>query len=415
MGCGNIVTNTIVPSNIIEPDKNLKKSQLIENNEQFQIIKKLGEGTNGQVFLIKSKKTQNEYALKAIITKNLPKPLIKKIKEEVNNLKKLDHPNIISFKCAFESNEKTELLNIITEYADNGDLEIKLNENHKKNIYFNENQLLDWLIQSCLAINYLHNNSIIHRDIKPSNIFLMKNNTIKLGDFGVSKNISSLRRTKTVIGTPLYLAPELIQNQEYSFEVDIWSLGVTFCHMMTLEFPFEGRKTEKLYENILQKNMNKKILNKENNNYNENILKNYSKDFINLIDELMSINPKDRPTAKQILEKNIINERMKSFLKENNFDLSLAESSIQNYENKEKDEIVKDNFEIDSNKNNKMPIIIQEMKKDEEKKNGIKEEENPNLVQTMEEKINKNKKTNYDFLRQMTFLHQLHRANTQQV
>ena len=84
MGCGNIITNTIVPSNILEPDANLKKSQLIEKNEHFQVIKKLGEGTNGQVFLIKSKKTQNEY-----VTKNLEKQLIRKIKQEVYNLKKL--------------------------------------------------------------------------------------------------------------------------------------------------------------------------------------------------------------------------------------------------------------------------------------------------------------------------------------
>lgn len=373
MGCGNIVTNTIIPSNIIEPEKNLKKSQLIENNEHFQIIKKLGEGTNGQVFLIKSKKTQKEYALKAIVTRNLERFLIRKIKEEVYNLKKLDHPNIISFKCAFESNEKTELLNIITEYADNGDLEIKLNENHKRKIYFDENQLLDWLIQSCLAINYLHDNSIIHRDIKPSNIFLMKNNIIKLGDFGVSKNISNFKRTKTMIGTPLYIAPELINNQEYSFEIDIWSLGVTFCHMMTLEFPFEGRKTEKLYENILKMNKNKNILNKEKNNYNENILKNYSKEFRNLIDELMSEDPKKRPTAKQILEKNFIMERIKLYLKENNFDLSSAENFIQIYERKEKEDIIKDNFEMDSKKHNKIPIIIEEIEKEDKLKNQEKD------------------------------------------
>ena len=397
----------------------LTNLEIIENNEQFQTIKKLGEGTNGQVFLIKSKKTQKEYALKAIKTKNLKKPLIKKIKDEVYNLKKLDHPNIISFKCAFESNEKTELLNIITEFADNGDLEIKINENHKKKIYFDENQLLDWLIQSCLALNYLHGNNIMHRNIKPSNIFLMKNNTIKLGDFGVSKNMSNFIRTKTIIGTPLYIAPELIENKEYSFEVDIWSLGVTFCHLMTLEFPFEGRNTEKLNENILKKNKNKKILNKEKNNYNENILKNYSKEFIYLIEELMSINPKERPTAKQILEKNIISERMKSYLKENNFDLSLAENYIQNYEKKEKEEIEKDNFEMDNKENNRTPIIIEEMEKFEKPKDGKKDdkkEDEKNRVQTMNEKINKNEKTNYDFLRQMTFLHKsLFRANTQKV
>ena len=316
--CDNIVTDTIVAP-----------------NEIFQNIKEIGEGNNANVFLIQSKKTQKEYALKVIKIKNLKESILDIIKREVYNLKKLNHPNIISFKCAFESNIKTPLLNIITEYADNGDLEQKLKINHKEEKYFEENELLDWFIQICLALKYIHGMKIIHRDIKPSNIFLMKNNTIKIGDFGLSKNISIFGKTRTIIGTPLYMAPEITDKKFHSFEADIWSLGVTFCHLMSLEFPFEGRDPEDIYKNISQKKLNRKILNKEQTYYKQEILDKYSKEFLDLIDELMSLDPEKRPSAEQILEKKIISERMNLCLKENNFDYTKAENSIQNYEKKQ--------------------------------------------------------------------------------
>ena len=267
--CGQVITDTITPdTDLIKPVKTIKRKESnIQSDDTFQKIKKLGRGNFGDVFLIKSKRTQKEYALKAIITKNCNNDKLDNIMKELNNLKILDHPNIISFKCAFFSDIKIPLLNIITEYANNGDLEKKLKEYIKTKKYFEEKELLDWLIQCCLALYDIHEKDIIHRDIKPSNIFLMENNTIKIGDFGVSKNISDFHSTKTMIGTPLYLAPEIIEKKErYSFEADIWSLGVTFCHLMSLEFPFEGGKTENLYKNILKGIKNEKILNKEKNN-----------------------------------------------------------------------------------------------------------------------------------------------------
>jgi NIMA (never in mitosis gene a)-related kinase len=117
----------------------------------------------------------------------------------------------------------------------------------------------------------------VHRDIKPSNIFLMENNTIKLGDFGLSKIISPLHRTKTLAGTPLYSAPELLKEieeikkakkkkdielKEYSYEVDIWSLGVTFCHIMSLEIPFNS--VDDVINNVKKENIIRETLRNSN-------------------------------------------------------------------------------------------------------------------------------------------------------
>ena len=387
MGCTrSVLTDTIVPKKVILPEFN--SSDEIMENENFQKIRSIGKGNYAEIFLIRSKKTGREYALKAIIIDNMNIKMVSNIMREVDNLKILDHPNIISFKCAFTSNIKTELLNIMTEYADNGDLNRKLEENRKEKKYFEENQLLDWLIQISLALKYIHNQNIIHRDIKPSNIFLMKNNTIKLGDFGISKNIEIFKRTKTIIGTPLYLAPEIILNKGYSSEADIYSLGTTFCHLMTLELPFEDNNIEDVFKNILERKKNKKILNKEKNNYIQNILDNYSKEFWDLIDELMSPDPRKRPTAAQILEKDIIKKRMNLYLKENNFNAQEVEDSIQNYKKNE----IKEDFEEE--KNNDLQVIITG-----------NDNNNEDLNKTQDVTPLKNNKVKYDFQRQMSFIH----------
>lgn len=142
MGCTrSVLTDTIVPKKVILPEFN--SSDEIMENENFQKIRSIGKGNYAEIFLIRSKKTGREYALKAIIIDNMNIKMVSNIMREVDNLKILDHPNIISFKCAFTSNIKTELLNIMTEYADNGDLNRKLEENRKEKKYFEENQLLD--------------------------------------------------------------------------------------------------------------------------------------------------------------------------------------------------------------------------------------------------------------------------------
>ena len=374
------------------PDNTIIKPKLQDNI--FIKLRELGKGGFGKVFLIQSKKTEKEYALKEItIEKQKSKDLIS-IKREINNLRILDHPNIISIKVAFLSNNEEKVC-IITDYAEGGDLEKEFEKHQNNKNYFEEKILLNWIFQVCLALQYSHDEkNIIHRDIKPLNIFLMKNGTVKVGDLGLSKQLSkySLYFTKTKLGTRRYLAPEIInldkteREEGYSFKADIWSLGVTFCQLMSLEIPFEIDVNK--YENIIKKIKNPKILNNDKSNYNDDIINHYSKEFLELIDWMLTINPIQRPTARQILQKDIIRKRMNSFLQENKFNSDEAINEINNYIEKEKEK-VKD-FE---NKEDDLDIIIEDIGLED-----ICNEKSMKAISAQEDKIK------YDFFRQMSLI-----------
>ena len=151
-------------------------------------------------------------------------------------MKALDHPNIIRFKDAYTS--KRGKLCIVMDYADGGDLQSKIKD--QKGALFSENQILDWFVQICLAIKHVHDKRILHRDLKSQNIFMMRSCRIKLGDFGIARVLSSTKdNAKTMVGTPYYLSPEIIENKPYSFKSDIWALGVLLYEMCTLRPPFD--------------------------------------------------------------------------------------------------------------------------------------------------------------------------------
>ena len=401
MGCSHLPVTLSIPTSslLIKPNK------LVEDisSQHFKAKKLLGNGSFGKVYLINSKETNREYALKTIKINN-DNELEKTIKE-ANILRELDHPNIISFKGAFKS-DKNKKLYIVTEYAEGGDLGQFLSHSHEKNIYFEEKQLLNWLIQCCFALFYLHDAEILHRDIKPSNIFLMKDNTIKLGDFGIAKDIHIFHSTKTFgVGTPFYMAPEIIEMKRYDLKIDIWSLGVTFCHLMTLNFPFDlNKKIENKYNNIINGIKSKKITD-SNGNYKEEIKQKYSKEFLDLIDEMMSLNPQKRPNIQDILNKDIIIKRMDSFLKENKFNPDQASKIIKEYEEKKEKENKELNGKIDDNLKNTINID-----------DSLDENESfdNNNVLTQENTPVKKDTLRYNFQRQLSLIHKekLHRRAT---
>ena len=318
----------------MEPELNNDNPK--SSNQTYQKIKLIGKGSYGEVFLIKSLQTEKEYALKeTVITKDKEIFLYFSM-NEINILSKLDNPYIISLKCAFKTqiDEQTEKLDIIMEYVDNGDLNQLITKYKDDEEIFPEARLLNWLFQLCLALLCLKENEIIHRDIKPSNIFLMQDDTIKLGDFGISKKVTISNETKIYVGTPIYTSPEIIQKKIYSYKADIWSLGVTFIQLISLRFPFVADDNENINDYILNKRFNEKILNKDKTDFNEKIKKNYSKEFLDLINQMVSINPDDRPSAKEILNINIIKQRMKNYLLENNFDEKEIVNTINDLDKK---------------------------------------------------------------------------------
>ena len=260
--------------------------------ETYKTIRLLGEGSYGKALLVRSNnENKNYYVMKTISLTNMNEEKKKKTFEEVKILRKLNHPNIIKFHEVFVVKEPSQTLNIIAEYADGGDLSEKIKNQKKKKGYFKESQILDWFIQICLALHHMHKKHILHRDIKSQNIFLTKNDIIKLGDFGISKSLNyTLEKARTVIGTPYYVSPEIIQNIPYSYKSDIWSLGVLLYEMVSLKVPFDGPNLPILILKI-QKGEYEKL---------KNI---WSEDLRNLIYSMLQTNPNNRPNLEDILSK----------------------------------------------------------------------------------------------------------------
>ena len=119
--------------------------------------------------------------------------------------------------------------------------------------YFTEDQVLNYFTQMCLALKHCHDRKILHRDLKSQNIFLTKKNIVKLGDFGIARVLSNTRsKAKTVVGTPYYLSPEIIESMPYSFKSDVWSLGVLLYEMCALVPPFRADDMQGLYKKVIK-------------------------------------------------------------------------------------------------------------------------------------------------------------------
>jgi NIMA (never in mitosis gene a)-related kinase len=147
---------------------------------KYKIIKLLGEGAFGKAYLAKSDNEDEQYVIKQVIMEEMTDQEKRDTFNEAIILKKLDHPNIIKFKEVFRQKRPKDALNIVTEFADGGDLGQKIEEQKKKP--FPESQILDYITQICLALQHIHKKHIIHRDLKSNNVFLMKSGIVKVGD-----------------------------------------------------------------------------------------------------------------------------------------------------------------------------------------------------------------------------------------
>ena len=257
---------------------------------RYKIVKLLGEGSFGKAYLCENLADNSQCVIKQIPLNDLDEEEKKDTFNEVLILKKVNHSNIIKFIDVFKSSRPVNTLNIVTEYADDGDLNQKIEKLRQKKSPFTEKEILNYLTQICLALNHIHKKKIIHRDLKSGNIFLTKSGLVKLGDFGISKGFKNTwEKARTKVGTPYYLSPEIINSKPYDSKSDIWALGVLIYEMMTFKMPFNAINLPALSLKILRG------IYQPPPSY-------YSKDLINLVKLCLNLEPKRRPSAETILK-----------------------------------------------------------------------------------------------------------------
>uniref|UniRef100_A0AAY4DGV6 non-specific serine/threonine protein kinase n=1 Tax=Denticeps clupeoides TaxID=299321 RepID=A0AAY4DGV6_9TELE len=265
--------------------------------EKYEKVKKIGEGSFGKAVLVKSREDGRQYVIKEIGISRMSSKERQESRKEVAVLANMSHPNIVQYK---ESFEESGCLYIVMDYCEGGDLFKKINS--QKGVLFQEEQILDWFVQICLALKHVHDRKILHRDIKSQNIFLTKDGTVQLGDFGIARVLNStVELARTCIGTPYYLSPEICENKPYNNKSDIWALGCVLYEMCTLRHAFEAGNMKNLVLKIIRGSY-------------PPVSVHYSQDLRSLLAQLFRRNPRERPSINSVLDKLFLSRRIHKYL-----------------------------------------------------------------------------------------------------
>lgn len=209
-----------------DPPKASDTSEL----KDYQLGDCLGRGAFGSVYKALNWGTGETVAIKQIKLADLPKSELRVIMLEVDLLKNLDHPNIVKYH-GFKKTPET--LNIVLEYCENGSLH-SISKNFGR---FPENLVALYMSQVLHGLLYLHDQGVIHRDIKGANILTTKQGLVKLADFGVASRTAGLNES-SVVGTPYWMAPEVIELTGATTASDIWSVGCTVIELLDGRPPY---------------------------------------------------------------------------------------------------------------------------------------------------------------------------------
>jgi non-specific serine/threonine protein kinase/NIMA (never in mitosis gene a)-related kinase len=267
--------------------------------EIYEVVKSIGSGSFGQVYQVRSKYDGLSYVVKKIKTRDMSDKDRENTEQEVRLLQKMRHANIVAYKDSYIDRE--QFLCIVMVYCEGGDIYSKIQA--AKGRRFSETQVMDWFAQILLALLYLHEKRILHRDLKTQNIFL-KNERVKLGDFGIAKVLDGTKDfANTCIGTPYYMSPELFKNKPYSYKSDVWALGCVVYEMCNLRHAFDAQSLNGLAMKILKGNY-------------PPISPTYSKVLRDLIGSMLNVNPSQRPSLLDILKVPIVKKHVVSYLRE---------------------------------------------------------------------------------------------------
>ncbi|KAL4438072.1 hypothetical protein ABPG74_016851 [Tetrahymena malaccensis] len=262
----------------------------------FDVIRKLGEGAYSSVFKVRRISNGQDYAMKNIKMGSLSAKEQENAINEVRFLASLSSQEIIGYKEAFYD-EKTGLLHIIMEYCAGGDLLNKIRNLKKKNQYLDEKVVWLYIIQMIKGLKCLHDLNILHRDFKCANIMLTRDHkNLKLGDLNVSK-VAKKGMLYTQTGTPYYASPEVWRDKPYNSKSDVWSLGCVIYELVSLNPPFKAQDMEGLFKKV------------QKGQYDP-IPSWYSQDLTDFLSLCLQVNPKMRLTTSELLETPYIQRRL---------------------------------------------------------------------------------------------------------
>ena len=254
------------------------------NSINYKIIKDLCKvkkiGMN--IYQVLNEKDNKYYVIKEISIKDEKKEIINDIQKEADILSKFKSDRIVKY---YGSSKDKNNFYILMEYCEGNDLRYFIDEQKKNhpNQLLEEHIIYNIIKQLSAGIKEIHDNKIVHRDLKPENIFMNKNMEIKIGGFGVSKELNSYKKYYSTInksGTFNYTAPEIIKYGKYNEKADIWALGCIIYEIFTLRIYFEDKFSEDI------QNINSDC---------------YNTKWQSLIDSLLQIDDQNRPNIYEII------------------------------------------------------------------------------------------------------------------
>mmetsp|Transcript_37144 Transcript_37144/g.82632 ORF Transcript_37144/g.82632 Transcript_37144/m.82632 type:complete len:632 (+) Transcript_37144:231-2126(+) len=256
-------------------------------SEDYVQVKKIGQGAFGIAYICDNKADGKRYVLKKVrLARQSAKERQASIKELLL-LSSVHHRNILRYKESWV--EAGCVVCMVVELCESGDLFTQLQLRSNAQLFFKELHLKEMLVQLASSLDFLHKNNIAHRDVKSSNIFITDIGCLRLADFGLATMLDAdSPLSKTVVGTPNYMCPELLQDKPYGVKNDIWALGCVMFELSALRPAFRAFNMEGLVKKITA-------------GPTPNLPSHYSEDWKNVVRAMLNKDEDKRPTAEEIL------------------------------------------------------------------------------------------------------------------
>ncbi|KAJ6343889.1 hypothetical protein OIU76_005605 [Salix suchowensis] len=258
---------------------------------------RIGRGSFAVVWRSQHRFSGLQVAVKEIDKKLLSPKVSENLLKEISILSTINHPNIIRF---YESIETEDRIFLVLEYCEGGDLAVYI-QRHRK---VTGAVARHFMRQLAAGLQVLQEKHLIHRDLKPQNLLLSSNDLtpqLKIGDFGFARSLTSSDLADTLCGSPLYMAPEIIQNKKYDAKADLWSVGAVLFQLVTGKPPFDGNSQYQLFQNILTSTELR---------FPQGALEELHPDCVDLCRGLLRRNPVERLTFKEFFNHKFLGDPM---------------------------------------------------------------------------------------------------------